>query len=91
MTGISRSNAVPTSTAPWGWSRMAPLRNGRPSLFRYEGLDLDTQTGRWVGEDGTLSPAELGKHGTSVNTYPATTVSKDGKMDSDSGSDATQD
>ncbi|AXG79704.1 hypothetical protein DVK44_20925 [Streptomyces paludis] len=41
--------------------------------------------------DETATPIELGKHGTSVNTYPATQVGKDGKMDADSGHDATQD
>jgi hypothetical protein len=38
-----------------------------------------------------MTPAELGKHGTSVNTYPPTQVGKDGKVDADSGHDATQD
>ncbi|MEU3655770.1 putative ATP-grasp-modified RiPP [Streptomyces sp. NPDC032161] len=80
-----------TTPAPWGLHRMAPLRNGSPSPWRYAGIDPATQTGRWVGEDGVLTPAELGKHGTSVNTYPPTQVGKDGKMDSDSGHDATQD
>jgi len=42
-------------------------------------------------EDGVMAPAELGKHGTSVNTYPPTQVGKDGKVDADSGHDATQD
>ncbi|MEU7224697.1 putative ATP-grasp-modified RiPP [Streptomyces chrestomyceticus] len=77
--------------APWGMRRLAPLRNGVPSPWRYEGIDPVTQTGRWSGADGTITPAELGKHGTSVNTYPPTQVGKDGKMDADTGHDATQD
>ncbi len=78
--------------APWGLRRMVPLRNGSPSSpWRYAGVDPATQTGRWVGEGGQMTPAELGKHGTSVNTYPPTQVSKDGQQDSDSGHDATQD
>ncbi|MFD4532062.1 putative ATP-grasp-modified RiPP [Kitasatospora sp. NPDC058397] len=77
--------------APWGMGRMAPLRNGEPSQWQYAGLDPATQTGLWFGEDGTMSPAELGKHGTSVGTYPPTQVGKDGKVDGDSGHDATQD
>ncbi|GAA0935088.1 hypothetical protein GCM10009574_034970 [Streptomyces asiaticus] len=81
-------SAVPI---PWGMSRMAPLRNGEPSPWRYAGIDPQTQTGRWVGSDGAPTPVELGKHGTSVNTYPPTQVSKDGKMDSDAGHDAEQD
>ncbi|MBB1253818.1 putative ATP-grasp-modified RiPP [Streptomyces sp. OF3] len=70
---------------------MTPLRNGSPSPWRYTGIDPATQTGRWVGEDGAMTPAELGKHGTSVNTYPPTQIGKDGKVDNDSGHDATQD
>lgn len=80
-----------TASAPWGLRRMAPLRNGSPSPWRYAGIDPATQTGRWVGKNGAMTPAELGKHGTSVNTYPPTQVGKDGKVDSDSGHDATQD
>ncbi|RAJ47101.1 putative ATP-grasp target RiPP [Kitasatospora sp. SolWspMP-SS2h] len=83
------SELVPA--APWGMRRMAPLGNGEPSQWQYAGLDPVTQTGLWFGEDGAMGPAELGKHGTSVNTYPTTQQGKDGKMDSDSGSDATQD
>ncbi|MGW4032809.1 putative ATP-grasp-modified RiPP [Streptomyces sp. NPDC004838] len=71
--------------------RMEPLRNGEQSPWRYVGIDPHTQTGRWAGSDGVMSPAELGKHGTSVNTYPPTQVGKDGKIDADSGQDATQD
>jgi putative ATP-grasp target RiPP len=78
-------------TVPWGLRRMVPLRNGIPSRLRYAGVDPATQTGRWVGEDGAMTPVELGKHGTSVNTYPPTQVGKDGKMDADSGHDAAQD
>ncbi|MGV9263854.1 putative ATP-grasp-modified RiPP [Kitasatospora sp. NPDC003701] len=77
--------------APWGMGRMAPLRNGEPSRWQYAGLDPATQTGLWFGEGGATSPAELGKHGTSVGTYPPTQVGKDGKVDGDSGHDATQD
>ncbi|GAA3225491.1 putative ATP-grasp-modified RiPP [Streptomyces sp. XM83C] len=80
-----------TAPTPWGLRRMAPLRNGSPSPWRYAGLDPATQTGQWIGEDGVMTPAELGKHGTSVNTYPPTQVGKDGKVDADSGHDATQD
>ncbi|MEU9400367.1 putative ATP-grasp-modified RiPP [Streptomyces sp. SID4985] len=76
---------------PWGLARLVPLRNGTPGTYRYAGIDPETQTGRWVNGDGALVPAELGKHGTSVNTYPPTQVSKDGKQDADSGHDATQD
>ncbi|MGI5144112.1 putative ATP-grasp-modified RiPP [Streptomyces sp. CA-106110] len=76
---------------PWGMRRMTPLHNAEPSPWRYAGLDPQTQTGRWIGGDGRMSPVELGKHGTSVNTYPPTQVSKDGKVDGDSGHDATQD
>jgi putative ATP-grasp target RiPP len=76
---------------PWGMGRMVPLRNGVPSPWQYAGIDPQTQTGRWIGSDGAPTPAELGKHGTSVNTYPPTQVGKDGKVDSDSGHDATQD
>jgi putative ATP-grasp target RiPP len=79
------------TSIPWGMSRMAPLRNGEPSPWNYAGIDSQTQTGRWVGCDGVMTPAELGKHGTSVNTYPPTQVGKDGKVDADSGHDATQD
>lgn len=89
-----RTSLAGTETAartPWGWSRMVPLRNGSPSPWRYAGIDPATQTGRWVGADGAMAPAELGKHGTSVNTYPPTQVGKDGKVDPDSGHDATQD
>ncbi|MEV5339584.1 putative ATP-grasp-modified RiPP [Streptomyces sp. NPDC052676] len=81
-------NTVPT---PWGMRRMAPLRNGSRSPWQYAGIDPGTQIGRWIGEDGPVTPAELGKHGTSVNTYPPTQVSKDGRLDADSGHDATQD
>ncbi len=78
--------------APWGMGRMAPLRNGgEPSPVRFAGLDPETQTGLWTGEDGTLTVAEMGKHGTSVNTYPPTAIGKDGKNDPDTGHDATQD
>lgn len=85
---VGTETAVP---APWGMRRLAPLRNGVSSPWRYEGIDPGTQTGRWSGADGTITPAELGKHGTSVNTYPPTQVGKDGKMDADTGHDATQD
>ncbi|MBC3843206.1 putative ATP-grasp-modified RiPP [Streptacidiphilus sp. 4-A2] len=71
--------------------RMAPLRNGEPSSWQYQGLDPHTQTGRWTGPDGQSAPAELGRHGTSVGTYPPTQVGKDGKVDPDSGHDAQQD
>ncbi|MFD5567643.1 putative ATP-grasp-modified RiPP [Streptomyces cadmiisoli] len=77
--------------APWGLRRMTPLHNGSPSPWRYAGIDPATQMGRWIGEHGAMTPAELGKHGTSVNTYPPTQVGKDGKVDADSGHDATQD
>lgn len=77
--------------APWGMSRMAPLRHGSPSPWRYAGIDATTQTGRWVGSDGVMAPVGLGRHGTSVGTYPPTQTSKDGRMDTDSGHDATQD
>jgi putative ATP-grasp target RiPP len=92
--GALISNSVSGESAapiPWGMGRMAPLRNGEPSPWRYTGIDPQTQTGRWAGSDGLLTPVELGKHGTSVNTYPPTQVSKDGKMDSDTGHDAEQD
>ncbi len=79
------------SPAPWGMSRMAPMRNGEPSPWHYQGIDPQTQTGLWSGPDGQIGPAELGKHGTSVNTYPPTSIGKDGKNDPDSGHDATQD
>uniref|UniRef100_A0AAU3H0K4 ATP-grasp-modified RiPP n=1 Tax=Streptomyces sp. NBC_01401 TaxID=2903854 RepID=A0AAU3H0K4_9ACTN len=78
-------------SAPWGMSRMTPLRNAEPSPWRYEGIDHESQTGRWTGGDGVMTPVELGKHGTSVNTYPPTQVGKDGRFDADSGHDATQD
>ncbi|MBO1415430.1 putative ATP-grasp-modified RiPP [Streptomyces sp. FH025] len=77
--------------APWDFARLVPLRNGEPSRWQYVGLDPRTQTGRWAGEDGQMSPVELGKHGTSVNTYPPTQQGKDGKVDGDSGHDASQD
>ncbi len=77
--------------APWGLGRMTPLRNGEPSQFRYVGIEPTTQTGLWLGPDGRMSPAELGKHGTSVGTYPPTQVGKDGKNDPDTGHDAMQD
>ncbi|WP_436786900.1 putative ATP-grasp-modified RiPP [Yinghuangia sp. YIM S10712] len=76
---------------PWAMRRMTPLNNGTPSQWRYAGLDSETQTGRWTDGQGQMTPAELGKHGTSVNTYPPTQISKDGKQDSDTGHDATQD
>lgn len=76
---------------PWSLRRMVPLRNGEPSPWRYAGIDPTTQTGRWIGEGGQAAPAELGKHGSSVNTYPPTQVGKDGKVDSDTGHDAEQD
>ncbi|MEV7025013.1 putative ATP-grasp-modified RiPP [Kitasatospora sp. NPDC093558] len=72
-------------------SQQPRLRNGEPSQWQYAGLDPATQTGLWFGVDGTMTPAELGKHGTSVGTYPPTQVGKDGKVDGDSGHDATQD
>ncbi|AZQ74651.1 putative ATP-grasp-modified RiPP [Streptomyces abikoensis] len=78
------------TAAPWGMRRMQPLRNGEATPA-YAGLDPETQTGRWLGHDGGAVPMELGKHGTSVNTYPPTQVSKDGKQDPDSGHDAEQD
>ncbi|GGV54652.1 putative ATP-grasp-modified RiPP [Streptomyces spectabilis] len=87
----STSTAEAISQTPWGFGRMAPLRNGSPSPWRYAGVDPVTQTGRWIGEDGAMVPAELGKHGTSVNTYPPTQVGKDGKVDPDTGQDAEQD
>ncbi|PYC88008.1 hypothetical protein C7C46_02005 [Streptomyces tateyamensis] len=71
--------------------RMEPLRNGEPSQWQYAGIDPQMQTGLWCGEDGKMMPAELGKHGTSVGTYPPTQVGKDGKNDPDTGHDATQD
>ncbi|MGW8333293.1 putative ATP-grasp-modified RiPP [Streptomyces sp. NPDC055897] len=80
-----------TPGASWGMARMTPLRNGDPSPWRYAGIDPHSQTGRWIGTDGQAVPVELGKHGTSVNTYPPTQVSKDGKVDGDSGHDAQQD
>ncbi|CUW30102.1 hypothetical protein TUE45_04821 [Streptomyces reticuli] len=86
-----QSTITQPAPTPWGMRRMAPLNNGTPSPWRYAGIDPETQTGRWTGADGQMTPAELGKHGTSVNTYPPTQVSKDGKQDSDSGHDATQD
>ncbi|WP_078965831.1 putative ATP-grasp-modified RiPP [Streptomyces aureocirculatus] len=92
--GDSQAQTAGTETierAPWGLRRMAPLRNGPPAPWRYAGIDPATQTGRWTGADGEMTPAELGKHGTSVNTYPPTQVGKDGKLDADSGHDATQD
>ncbi|WP_432129414.1 putative ATP-grasp-modified RiPP [Streptomyces sp. bgisy082] len=88
MLGAISNETLP---APWGMGRMAPLRNGEPSVFRYEGIDPETQTGRWLDGNGTLMPIELGKHGTSVNSYPPTQISKDGKQDPDTGHDATQD
>ncbi|MBR7674701.1 putative ATP-grasp-modified RiPP [Streptomyces daliensis] len=80
-----------SAPVPWGMRRMRPLRNGPLSPWRYAGIDRGTQTGRWVGEDGKARPVELGKHGTSVNTYPSTQVGKDGKVDTDTGQDAEQD
>ncbi|MFI1099823.1 putative ATP-grasp-modified RiPP [Streptomyces melanogenes] len=77
--------------APWGMRRMTPLANGTPSPWAYAGIDPETQTGRWTGADGQTVPVELGKHGTSVNTYPPTQVGKDGKVDPDTGHDAEQD
>lgn len=79
------------SPVPWGMARLEPLRNGEPSAWQYAGIDPQTQTGLWTGEDGLMNPAELGKHGTSVGTYPPTQQSKDGVQDSDSGHDASQD
>ncbi|MFE3204227.1 putative ATP-grasp-modified RiPP [Embleya sp. NPDC059237] len=77
---------------PWGFGRMLPLDNvGGATDVRYAGVDPETQTGRWVGADGRPKRAEMGKHGTSVNSYPPTQVSKDGRQDGDTGHDATQD
>lgn len=82
-----------TTPAPWALRRLAPLRNNSPSPWRYAGLDAATQTGRWIGEGAGAEPVpvELGKHGTSVGTYPPTQVGKDGKVDPDTGHDAQQD
>lgn len=85
-----KDTTISTSRAPWGIRRMQPLRNGAATL-RYAGLDAESQTGRWIGKNGETVPMEMGKHGSSVNTYPPTQVSKDGKMDPDSGHDAEQD
>ncbi|WP_329119305.1 putative ATP-grasp-modified RiPP [Streptomyces sp. NBC_01465] len=79
------------TATPWGMQRMAPLSNGEATPWQYGGLDPQTQTGRWIGSDGQMLPVEFGKHGTSVNTYPPTQVSKDGKVDPDTGHDAEQD
>lgn len=79
------------AAVPWGMRRMTPLRNGVTSPWQYVGVDPYTQTGRWAGSDGVAVPAEFGKHGTSVNTYPPTQVGKDGKLDADTGQDAEQD
>jgi putative ATP-grasp target RiPP len=87
----TRTSEPTTAQHAWGFRRLVLLRNGSPSPWRYGGIDPATQTGRWVGGDGAITPAELGKHGTSVNTYPPTQVGKDGKVDADSGHDATQD
>ncbi|WP_078857128.1 putative ATP-grasp-modified RiPP [Streptomyces sp. NBRC 109706] len=86
-----RSPQETASVTPWGVRRLVPLRNGEGPTSRYEGIDPATQTGRWVDLGGVSSPADLGKHGTSVNTYPPTQVSKDGRIDADSGHDAQQD
>lgn len=88
---VHSAGTGPANPIPWGMGRLTPLRNGEPSAWRYAGIDPLTQTGRWVGADGVPAPAELGKHGTSVNTYPPTQVGKDGKIDADSGHDAQQD
>lgn len=77
---------------PWGLTRMEPMRNtpaGQP--YHHAGLNPDTQTGIYLDQHGLPIPAWDGKHGTSVNTYPTTQQGKDGKMDSDTGSDAQQD
>lgn len=85
------STVTHPTPAPWGMRRLAPLDNGSASRWQYVGINPKTQTGHWSDGEGHMTPAELGKHGTSVNTYPPTQLSKDGKQDSDTGHDATQD
>ncbi|WP_243640128.1 putative ATP-grasp-modified RiPP [Streptacidiphilus pinicola] len=81
-----------TTNAPWGLRRMEPMRNNSGGqAYRHAGLDPETQTSIYLDEQGLPIPAWDGKHGTSVNTYPPTQISKDGQQDPDSGHDAQQD
>ncbi|MER6712547.1 putative ATP-grasp-modified RiPP [Streptomyces sp. NPDC006386] len=93
------SDRLPTSPAipqgvitarPWGLGRMAPYPTMAPEHTHAE-LHPVTQTARFYDRAGQV--IEMGKHGTSTGTSPATGTSPDGdgtSPDTDTGSDSDQ-
>ncbi|WP_307865437.1 putative ATP-grasp-modified RiPP [Streptomyces montanisoli] len=70
---------------PWGVRRMEPFPAGAVLPATRVVLDAETQTGNWLGEDGTRLP-EMAKHKRSETSKETTTrTSLDGN--SDEGSD----
>lgn len=77
------------AVTPWGLMRMKPFPRGPQLPGLTIVLDPETQTGRWLGEDGVLVPV-MDKHkksGTSSETKPRTSL--DGNTDE--GSDQESD
>ncbi|MFE6195579.1 putative ATP-grasp-modified RiPP [Streptomyces sp. NPDC057838] len=74
---------------PWGLGRMAPYPTMSPAYTR-AALDPATQTAVFCDAFGQV--LEMGKHGTSTGTNPATGTSPDGQGggDTDTGNDTDQ-
>ncbi|MGC9441626.1 putative ATP-grasp-modified RiPP [Streptomyces sp. WG5] len=96
---FAHSDRLPTGTplpsgtltpVPWGVRRMAPYPSPAPGYARAL-LDPATQTTRYFDADGRVM--EMGGHGTSTGTNPATGTSPDGNgstQDTDTGNDTDQ-
>ncbi|MCT9144166.1 putative ATP-grasp-modified RiPP [Streptomyces violarus] len=102
---FAHSDRLPTGTplpsgavtpSPWGVRRMAPYPAMAPGYARVE-LDRTTQTARYFDADGHV--LEMGKHGTSSGTSPATNTGNpsdgsgggsSGGGDQDTGNDTDQ-
>ncbi|GAA4554577.1 putative ATP-grasp-modified RiPP [Streptomyces collinus] len=102
---FAHSDRLPTGTplssgaatpSPWGVRRMAPYPAMASDCARVE-LDRTTQTARYFDADGHV--LEMGKHGTSSGTNPATNTGNpsdgsggggSGGGDQDTGNDTDQ-
>ena len=87
-TGSSRERIDEIVLPPWGLSRMEPYQQIIEVDYAIDGIDPETQLGRYVQFDGNLALID-GKHrATDTNTRNATRTGAGGDQDHSNDSDS---